>query len=84
MGVSNSVDPDQDLHSVGPGLDPNCLQVNSLNISEEMLDSPQENFSCFHYINIYVNVKAINIVICLMLNKYIVLYCIYSEATVYD
>ena len=46
----------------------------SLNISEEMLDAPQENCCCFHYINMYVNVYAINIVICLMLNKYIVLY----------
>ena len=24
--VSNSLDPDQDRHSVGPDLDPNCLQ----------------------------------------------------------
>ena len=24
--VSNSLDPDQDLHSVGPDLDPDCLQ----------------------------------------------------------
>ena len=24
--VSNSLDPDQDLHSVGPDLGPNCLQ----------------------------------------------------------
>ena len=31
--------------------------INSLNISEEMLDAPQENCCCFHYINIiYVNV----------------------------
>ena len=24
--VSNNLDPDQDQHSVGPDLDPNCLQ----------------------------------------------------------
>ena len=24
--VSNSLDPDQDRHSVGPGLGPNCLE----------------------------------------------------------
>ena len=24
--VSNGLDPDQDRHSVGPDLDPNCLQ----------------------------------------------------------
>ena len=24
--VSNDLDPDQDRHSVGPGLGPNCLQ----------------------------------------------------------
>ena len=24
--MSNSLDPDQDRHSVGPDLDPNCLQ----------------------------------------------------------
>ena len=32
----------QDLRAVGPGLDPDCLHVNSLNISEEMPDAPQE------------------------------------------
>ena len=48
MGVSNSVDPDQGRRSVGPvGLDPDSLHVNSLNISEEMLDAPQENFVVF-------------------------------------
>ena len=47
MGVSNSVDPDQGRRSVGFGLDPDCLHVNSLNISEEMLDAPQENFVVF-------------------------------------
>ena len=26
IGVSNSLDPDQDQHSVGPDLGPNCLQ----------------------------------------------------------
>ena len=26
ISMSNSVDPDQDRHSVGPDLDPNCLQ----------------------------------------------------------
>ena len=26
MRVTNSLDPDQDLHSVGPDLGPNCLQ----------------------------------------------------------
>ena len=26
MRVSNSLDPDQDRHSVGPHLGPNCLQ----------------------------------------------------------
>ena len=26
MSVSNSLDPDQDQHSVGPDLGPNCLQ----------------------------------------------------------
>ena len=29
--VSNSLDPDQDQHSVGPGLGPNCLQSLSAN-----------------------------------------------------
>ena len=24
--MSNGVDPDQDRHSIGPDLDPNCLQ----------------------------------------------------------
>ena len=77
MGVSSSVDPDQGRRSVGLGLDPDCLHVNSLNISEEMLDASQENCCCFHYINISVTGYAINIVIYLMLNKYIiVLYCI--------
>ena len=38
--------------SVGPDLDLNCLRINSLNISEEMLDTPQENCCCFHYIYI--------------------------------
>ena len=57
------MDPDQGKHSVRPDLDPNCLQINSLNISEEMLDAPKENCCCFHYINIYVCVYAINIVI---------------------
>ena len=52
VGVSNSVDPNQDQRSVGPDLDPDCLYINSLNISEEMLDVPQENCCCFHYINI--------------------------------
>ena len=52
MGVSNSVDQDQGRRSVGPGLDLDCLHVNKLNISEEMLDAPQENCCCFHYINI--------------------------------
>ena len=47
MEVSNSVDPDQGRRSVGLGLDPDCLHVNSLNISEEMLDAPQENFVVF-------------------------------------
>ena len=47
MGVSNSVDPDHGRRSVGLGLDPDCLHVNSLNISEEMLDAPQENFAVF-------------------------------------
>ena len=47
----------------------------SLNISEELLDAPQEIRCCFHYINIYANVYAINIVICLMLIKFIELYC---------
>ena len=47
VGVSNSVDPDQGQRSVGLGLDPDCLDVNSLNISEEMLDAPQENFVVF-------------------------------------
>ena len=47
VGVSNSVDPDQGRRSVGLGLDPDCLHVNSLNISEEMLDAPQENFVVF-------------------------------------
>ena len=51
-GVSNSVEPDQDRRSVGSGLEPDCLHVNSLNISEEMLDAPQENCCCFHYISI--------------------------------
>ena len=41
-GVSNSVDPDQGRRSVGPGLDPDCLHVNSLNISEEMLGASQK------------------------------------------
>ena len=79
--MSNSVDPDQGRRSVGLDLDPDCLHVNSLNISEEMLDVPQENCCCFHYINIYVNVQAINSVIYLMLNKYIVLYCIDWQRT---
>ena len=26
MRVSNSLEPDQNQHSVGPDLDPNCLQ----------------------------------------------------------
>ena len=26
MRVSNDLDPDQDQHSVGPDLEPNCLQ----------------------------------------------------------
>ena len=47
VGVSNSVDPDQDQRSVGPDLDPDCLYI-----TEEMLDAPQENCCCFHYINI--------------------------------
>ena len=47
VGVSNSVDPDQGRRSVGLGLDPDYLHVNSLNISEEMLDAPQENFVVF-------------------------------------
>ena len=47
VGVSNSVDPDQGRRSVGLGLDPDCLHVNSLNILEEMLDAPQENFVVF-------------------------------------
>ena len=47
MGVSNSVDPDEGRRSVGFGLDPDCLHVTSLNISEEMLDAPQENFVVF-------------------------------------
>ena len=55
MEVSNSVDPDQGRRSVGLGLDPDCLHVNSLNISEEMLDAPQENFVVFTTL-IYVNV----------------------------
>ena len=55
-GLSNSVDPDQGKRSVAPDLDPNCLHISSLNISEEMLDAPQENCCCFHFINIYVNV----------------------------
>ena len=50
--MSNSVDPDQDQRSVGPDLDPDCLYINSLNISEEMLYAPHENCCCFHYINI--------------------------------
>ena len=29
--VSNSFDPDQDRHSVGPDLGPNCLQMSSAN-----------------------------------------------------
>ena len=37
--VSNILDPDQDRHSVGPDLGPNCLQ----NLSEDN----QTNFSCF-------------------------------------
>ena len=45
--VSISVDPDQGRRSVGLGLDPDCLHVNSLNISEERLDAPQENFVVF-------------------------------------
>ena len=27
VGVSNSVDPDQDQRSVGPDLDPDCLYI---------------------------------------------------------
>ena len=27
VGVSNELDPDQDLHSVGPGLGQSCLQM---------------------------------------------------------
>ena len=56
MYIYYIVDPDQGRRSVGPGLDPDCLHVNLLNISEEMLDAPQENLCRFHYINIYVNV----------------------------
>ena len=52
VGVSNSVDPDQNQRSVGPDLDPDCLYINSLNISEEMLVASQENCCCFLYINI--------------------------------
>ena len=72
------MDPDQGRRSVRLGLDPDCcLHVFSLSISEEVLDDPQENCCCFNYINnIYVKVLAINIVIYLMLNKYIVLYLI--------
>ena len=40
--MSNSVDPDQGRRSVGPGLDSDCLHVNSLNISEEMLGASQK------------------------------------------
>ena len=50
--VSNSADPDQDQRSVGPDLDPDCLYINALYISEEMLDVPQVNCCCFPYINI--------------------------------
>ena len=28
--MSNSLDPDQARHFVGPGVDPNCLQKSSL------------------------------------------------------
>ena len=45
--MSNSVDSDLGRRSVGLGLDPDCLHVNSLNISEEMLDAPLENFVVF-------------------------------------
>ena len=71
------MDPDQGQRHVRPNLDLDCLHINTLNISEDILDAPQENCCCFQYINIYVNVQAINIAICLMLNKYIDLYCIY-------
>ena len=58
MGVSNSVDPDQGRGSVGLGLDPDCLHVNSLNISEEMLDATQENFVVFTTLIYILNKKS--------------------------
>ena len=32
ISVSNSLDPDQDRHFVGPGLDPNCLQRSAADV----------------------------------------------------
>ena len=52
--MSNSVAPDQGRRSVGPGLDPDFLHVNSLNISEEMLDAPQENRLVFTTFNMLI------------------------------
>ena len=39
--VSNSLDPDQDRHFVGPDLGPNCLQRLSADISGKELNKKQ-------------------------------------------
>ena len=37
--VSNSLDPGQDRHSVGPDLRPNCLHMLSVSTSKERVNS---------------------------------------------
>ena len=83
MGVSNIVNPDQGRPSVGLGLDPDCLHVNSLNISEEMLDAPLENFVVFwgelidKYKDINANSKTVFTDYAMLKLEHIVSICFY-------
>ena len=46
------ITPHRIANTFGPDLDLDCLLINPLSISEEMLDAPQDNCCCFYYITV--------------------------------
>ena len=46
--MSNGLDPDQDRHSVGPDLGPNCLQRLSVDDSRKELTNTKDTVYVWH------------------------------------